>query len=350
MDRFIVLIVYCISVVESVKLLEVPKDTVGQVGSSVEFTCSVDFERKDDFLLRWKRNHKVIYENTLGNALYPGEDTNKYLIKHDGMNHRQLFTLVIKNLTFQDFGTYTCSTVSSNHSARLIVVEKPRLGVPNRDVMIHDSFELTCETLVSATSVKQLDSLNVLLYLDRRYVNGTVSWTANQTGFIHSGLARTNIKLGCKVANKIIVTCAIADHAFRNWTTRNRLTIEVKRPATIKQMYPVAKSYYVGDSVLCEVEGKPEPEVFWKDLNHPWRHFKGDILPITETLVGDNIWSCIASNSINNVDYKHSITFAFSASGLDRESILELDLLFMILFCMLLISIIASYLMIRTGN
>eukprot|EP00092_Neocalanus_flemingeri_P009191 GFUD01009892.1.p1 GENE.GFUD01009892.1~~GFUD01009892.1.p1 ORF type:complete len:761 (+),score=236.03 GFUD01009892.1:117-2399(+) len=119
-------------------IIDGPKDSREEVFSSIEMKCKVVADMTIELTVTWKKNNI-----DLGQPGFPS-DERIYQDEHH--------SLVLKNLTFADSGTYTCvarnSLNTDTDSGLLTVVGiKPELTIPTRpgDMLVGEDVTIPCQ-------------------------------------------------------------------------------------------------------------------------------------------------------------------------------------------------------------
>ena len=80
-------------------------------------------------------------------------------------------------------------------------------------------------------------------------------------------------------------------------------------------IHPVSDIYHVGEEIVCSSLGNPYPAFAWTLVNSS-TEIAGNILHITTEMIGENIWYCTATNTVDGMNMSDNTEVRFSVGQL----------------------------------
>jgi len=270
-----------------------PKRSTGIVGGEVYINCEVEFGPNNE--MTWDFNNVFVYINSGGEEYYP-QGTSKYSVKITGLN----FTLTVKDLRLEDGGEYMCTSFTSEAASFLVVLDTPSITINPSAPVDGETTKVTCEAGFGGPKKDLIlpdHYPNMKMYLKDSLLNNMV--TANDTSDAkkHYIISMTKDLTVHARMNARDITCEIgtAEPSLKHSSVAILNVLYSVRDIYIT---PDQERYKVGDTITCIADGNPAAVYEWKEVQGGTTMY-GKWLKITESMIGENKWECVARNNIN---------------------------------------------------
>jgi len=287
-----------------------PEWATGIVGGEVQINCEVEFG--PNYEMTWDFNTVFVYIIANDVEQYP-QGTSKYSLQRTGMN----FTLIVKDLKLDDQGEYMCTSYKSEATAFLMVLDTPSITFNPPVPVEGDAVVVTCEAKFGGP---RKDLILPHHFPNLKMISLIKMATFKETTEFKESYSISLIKFftGSSSMNKINISCELETAAELSMKTSIVAVFNVLYSVRAIDITPIQEKYKVGDNISCVANSNPAAVYEWKNA-HGATTITGKLLKISESMIGENNWECVARNEINGELFEERKQTRFVAAEIPSE-------------------------------